>query len=214
MVEPSKRKVTNKLDDKGVVDVKAKQIVKKVKNKMDSPFISVQKEWSNKEHFTIPEDLLKGITEGLDFKRPSKIQAVAIPMFLKKDDNGEYEDLIAQSKNGSGKTGAFVIGSLLRVDPAIKKPQVVCFGHSRELVNQISEVYKLATKYSDITVKNLVDEVSKPTEHVLITTLGKLLSFSGRNKIDFSELRCVIFDEADSFFEQNRAEDELKNFAS
>lgn len=43
-------------------------------------------------------------------------------MFLKKDDNGEYEDLIAQSKNGSGKTGAFVIGSLLRVDPAIKKP--------------------------------------------------------------------------------------------
>ena len=72
-MESSKRKVVNKLDDKGVVDVKAKQIVKRVKNKMDSPFISVQKEWSNKEHFTIPEDLLKGITEGLDFKRPSKI---------------------------------------------------------------------------------------------------------------------------------------------
>jgi len=98
-------------------------------------------------------------------------------MFLKKDENGEYEDLIAQSKNGSGKTGAFTIGSLLRVDPTIKKTQVIVLGHTRELVNQIHEVYNLVTKFSDITVKNLVDSSSKPTEHVVITTIGKLLSF-------------------------------------
>ena len=42
-------------------------------------------------------------------------------MFLKKDEKGEYEDLIAQSKNGTGKTGALTIGSLLRIDPSIKK---------------------------------------------------------------------------------------------
>jgi superfamily II DNA/RNA helicase len=42
--------------------------------------------------------------------------------------------LIAQANNGSGKTGAFVIGSLMRVDPAIKQAQVIVIGQTRELV--------------------------------------------------------------------------------
>jgi ATP-dependent RNA helicase DDX19/DBP5 len=46
---------------------------------------------------------------------------------------GVHIDLIAQSKNGSGKTGAFTIGSVLRVDPKIPKPQVLCICHVREL---------------------------------------------------------------------------------
>ena len=127
-------------------------------------------------------------------------------MFLSKNEKGEFEDLIAQSKNGSGKTGAFSIGSCLRVDPSIKKIQVIVLGHTRELVNQIYEVYKQLTKFSNITVKNCVDEEGKPTEHILITTLGKLNSFSGRNKLDFSELRVMIVDEADSFFDSMKSE--------
>lgn len=51
-----------------------------------------------------------------------------------------------------------MIGSLLRVDPNIKKTQVIVLGHTRELVNQIFEVYKAVTKFSDITVKNCADE--------------------------------------------------------
>ena len=43
-------------------------------------------------------------------------------MIVTKNEKGEYENLIAQSKNGSGKTGAFTIASLLRVDAEIKKP--------------------------------------------------------------------------------------------
>jgi superfamily II DNA/RNA helicase len=43
--------------------------------------------------------------------------------------------LIAQAKNGAGKSGAFIIGSLMRVDPAIKQVQVIIIGHTRELVN-------------------------------------------------------------------------------
>jgi len=46
---------------------------------------------------------------------------------------GEYVNLIAQSKNGSGKTGAFAIGSVLRVDPKIPKTQVLVICHIREL---------------------------------------------------------------------------------
>jgi len=57
----------------------------------------------------------------LGFLKPSNIQAVAVPLIAKPIE-GEYFNLIAQSKNGSGKTGAFSIGSVLRIDPAIQKP--------------------------------------------------------------------------------------------
>jgi len=56
-------------------------------------------------------------------------------MIVKKNEEDKYDHLIAQSKNGSGKTGAFVIGSLLRVDPSNPKVQVIVLGHTRELVN-------------------------------------------------------------------------------
>ena len=50
------------------------------------------------------------------------------------DETKDYSALIAQAKNGAGKSGAFIVGSLLRIDPRIKKPQVVVAAHSRELV--------------------------------------------------------------------------------
>jgi superfamily II DNA/RNA helicase len=103
---------------------------------MKSPFVNQSREWDDKQYFNIPEDILKGIKEELQWENPSRIQSVAIPYILERDeDTKEYEDLIAQAKNGAGKTGAFVIGSLLRVDPAIKKLQIIAIGHTRELVN-------------------------------------------------------------------------------
>ena len=72
-----------------------KQLVSKVRNKLDSPFISQQKDWENEDHFAIPKDLLKGIIEGLEFKKPSKIQAVAIPMIVKKNQDGLFDNMIA-----------------------------------------------------------------------------------------------------------------------
>lgn len=116
--------------------------------------------------------------------------------------------IIAQSKNGTGKTGAFTIGSILRIDPKNPKLQVVAIGHTREMVNQISEVYKKLTKYSDITVDNAV-ESGKFGAHIVVCTLGKFIKFfDGRVKPDISALKCVVVDEADHFFsdKQNKAD--------
>jgi superfamily II DNA/RNA helicase len=137
---------------------------------------------------------------------------VAIPLIVQKNEEGGYDDLIAQSKNGSGKTGAFVIGSLIRVDPAIKKPQVIVFGHTRELVNQIAAVYAKAVAHApDYKVTNLVGEGAKdPKAQIIVTTLGKLKSsLQGKFKIDLSGLRCVVIDEADFFFEDQKNHTEL-----
>ncbi len=84
-----------------------------------SPFLSTKKSWDDEEEFQITPEIMKGITEELNFSKPSHIQAVAIPLIVKTDSEGIFNNLIAQSKNGSGKTGAFTIGSVLRIDPAL-----------------------------------------------------------------------------------------------
>jgi superfamily II DNA/RNA helicase len=112
MVESSKKTETEVIETHGILSKD------RTKN---NAFINYGKEWDNEEHFKIPPHILKGIYEGINFKNPSKIQAVAIPMIQKQDKDGFYENLVAQSKNGSGKTGAYAIGTLLRIDPTIKK---------------------------------------------------------------------------------------------
>ena len=72
----------------------------------------------------------------MKWEHPSKIQLRAIPFIAYPDDeSGNYENLIAQARTGSGMTGAFVIGSLMRVDKTIKQAQVIVVGHTRELVH-------------------------------------------------------------------------------
>ena len=100
------------------------QKVEMMKNKQSrnviSPFINQSKTWDD-EDLNIPEDLKDNIKKLLGFSMPSKIQAVAIPLIIGEVDKNIC-DLIAQSKNGSGKTGAFAIGTTLRVDRKILKP--------------------------------------------------------------------------------------------
>lgn len=95
-----------------------------------------------------------------------------MPLIAKPVD-GNYFNLIAQSKNGSGKTGAFSIGSVLRVSPEIIKPQVLVVAHVRELSSQIAEVYEKLCKFSEIRVSNFT-ATGKADAHIIVTTLGKL----------------------------------------
>jgi superfamily II DNA/RNA helicase len=81
--------------------------------------------------------------------------------------------LIAQSKNGTGKTGAFGIGSILRVDPSDQKVQLLVLAHTRELSIQIYNVYAALAKGTDIKVSNLV-ETGNTKAHVIVSTLGKI----------------------------------------
>ena len=111
-----------------VVEIEQKQINDHVKQKKVSPFVNQSVEWDDSA-LGIPAEIIKAIKEVLLWDNPSKIQSVAIPYVMSLD------HLIAQAKNGAGKSGSFTIGSLLRVDPSISKTQVIVIGHTRELVN-------------------------------------------------------------------------------
>lgn len=86
------------------------------------------------EELNLSPELLKGLYVEMKFERPSKIQAISLPMIL----SPPYKDLIAQAHNGSGKTTCFVLGMLSRVDPKLEAPQALCICPTRELAIQVS----------------------------------------------------------------------------
>ena len=75
-----------------------------------SPFISQAQDWDN-EHLNVPEQFRKNLQE-MGFLKPSKIQAATIPLAT----CAPFENLIVQAPAGSGKTGAFAVTTLMRVD--------------------------------------------------------------------------------------------------
>ncbi|XP_059595186.1 DEAD-box ATP-dependent RNA helicase 38 isoform X1 [Vitis vinifera] len=94
----------------------------------DTPYTSA----STFEDLNLSPELLRGIYSEMKFERPSKIQAISLPMIL----TPPYKNLIAQAHNGSGKTTCFVLGMLSRVDPKLQVPQALCICPTRELAIQ------------------------------------------------------------------------------
>ena len=78
------------------------------------------------DELNISENLLRGIY-GYGFEKPSMIQHKAIPVL------SSGKDVIAQAQSGTGKTGAFSIGSLCNVDETLRHTQVIVLSPTREL---------------------------------------------------------------------------------
>jgi len=125
-----------------------------------------------------------------------------------------HKHLIAQAKNGSGKTGAFTIGSVLRVDRKNPKTQVILIVNTRELCNQIHAVYEKICKGTGITVTNFCLETKSPGQ-IVCGTHGKMEPMlKGRKPMDLSALKCIVVDEADVFFNDERNFSSLQNIAN
>src|SRR2546430_1195419 len=89
------------------------------------------------------ENLLRGIY-GYGFEKPSRIQSLAIPPII------QGRDVIAQSQAGTGKTGAFTIAVLSRIDETKNYPQAIIVSNTRELSDQINSVVFDIGKYMGI----------------------------------------------------------------
>lgn len=146
------------------------------------------------ETLGVSEKLRQGLIE-MNFIRPSKIQASTFPLIMKKP----YSHLLAQSHNGSGKTGAFGLGTLSRIDETSSTIQAVVFAHTRELVNQIVDVLSKMAKYTNIKV-TAIDKANKKCEagHVVVITPGTFdTTFLQRKMYDIKHIRVLVLDEAD-----------------
>ncbi|POO01838.1 DEAD-box ATP-dependent RNA helicase [Trema orientale] len=165
----------------------------------DTPYTSA----STFEELNLSEDLLKGLYVEMKFLKPSKIQAITLPMIL----TPPHKDLIAQAHNGSGKTTCFVLGMLSRVNPKLKAPQAICVCPTRELAIQNLEVLRKMGRYTGITAECAVPMDStnytpinrRPpvSAQVVIGTPGTIKKWMSYKKLGASYVKILVFDEAD-----------------
>ncbi|RKP07575.1 P-loop containing nucleoside triphosphate hydrolase protein [Thamnocephalis sphaerospora] len=150
------------------------------------------------EELYLKRELLMGIFEA-GFERPSPIQEESIPIAL------TGRDILARAKNGTGKTAAFVIPSLEKVQPRKSKIQALLLVPTRELALQTSQVCKTLGKHLNIevmvttggtTLKDDIMRLAQPV-HILVGTPGRILDLASKGVADFSECPTFVMDEAD-----------------
>jgi len=163
----------------------------------------VVQEYPTFDEMDFSENILRGIYAH-GFTKPSSIQTKAImPMKNRRD-------IIAQAQSGTGKTGAFVIGSLTQVDESIKKPQVLILVHVRELAEQIAKVATNLGQYMKLNVLTAVggnpvrDDIRAldAGAQFIVGTPGRVYDLMSRNALNTNEIRVLIMDEADQMLEE------------
>ncbi|KAG0223648.1 RNA helicase required for poly(A+) mRNA export [Actinomortierella wolfii] len=152
------------------------------------------------EELGLHEDLLKGIYD-MKFAKPSKIQERALPLLL----SNPPKNMIAQSQSGTGKTAAFTLTLLSRINYDLEAPQALVMSPSRELARQTTEVIQEMGKYTKVKVFQAIkDEAmpSKVTAHVIVGTPGTVSDMIKRRYMDARNVRLFILDEADNMLDQ------------
>ena len=131
---------------------------------------------------------------------PTQIQGITISLII------SGQNVVAQSKNGSGKTGSFVIGTLCRIDKTNPGLQAICVSHTRELSQQNFLVFEQFARDSGIVIGQCEKGAQPPKCQVLCLTFGTLRNFS-RNPSNISQVKILVYDECDFLF----GKDESRN---
>jgi ATP-dependent RNA helicase DDX19/DBP5 len=164
------------------------------------------------------EGILKGIYS-MNFKKPSKIQEKALPLLLRNPP----ANMIAQSQSGTGKTAAFVITILSRLDYTKPlQPQALCLAPSRELARQIEGVVKSIGQFVEgltiqAAVPGAVERNTKVQSMVVVGTPGTVMDLIKRRQFDASQMKVLCLDEADNMLDQQGLGDQclrVKQFVS
>lgn len=136
----------------------------------------------------------------LGFTKPTPIQSSGIPILL------AGRDLIGQAQTGSGKTAAFALPILQRIELEKRGVQALVLCPTRELSAQVArEVRKLGRRYAGLSVLEVVGGQPGRTQrealergvHCVVGTPGRVLDHLQRGSLDASGLRTVVLDEAD-----------------
>ena len=147
----------------------------------------------------LPDTLLAAI-ETLGYERPSPIQAMSIPPALLG------KDLVGLSATGSGKTAAFTLPALAKLDVNLAYPQVLILCPTRELAVQVcEEVHRLGAKMNGLHATPVyggapIDRQLRALRsgaQLVVGTPGRLLDHLRRGSFDASRIKMAILDEAD-----------------
>ncbi|KAL8673978.1 MAG: hypothetical protein Q9168_001621 [Polycauliona sp. 1 TL-2023] len=159
------------------------------------------------EDLGVDANILKGIYE-MRFTKPSKIQERALPLLLANPPT----NMIGQSQSGTGKTAAFVLNILIRLDlstpEARRRPQAMVLAPSRELARQIHGVIHVMGRY----VEGLQIASSIPADRenrgkmldgqIIVGTPGTTMDLIKKRLINPAGIKVLVLDEADNMLDQ------------
>ena len=158
----------------------------------------------------LSDEVLKTLNE-LGFETPTEIQQKSIPMLLTTD-----RDFIGLAQTGTGKTAAFGLPLLERIDTELKATQALVLAPTRELGKQIAEQLSTFGKYLDkvntlcvyggASISTQIKALKK-TQHVIIATPGRLIDLINRKSVKLNQLKFLVLDEADEMLNMGFKED-------
>lgn len=160
------------------------------------------------DKFQLSPEILKGIQD-LGFEEPSPIQTECIPAVLRG------EDVIGQAQTGTGKTAAFGIPVLERIDPTYNQVQSIILAPTRELAIQVSEELRRIGRpkrvktlpiYGGQAIGRQIKALQQGV-HVVIGTPGRLLDHLRRGTLKANHVEMIVLDEADEMLDMGFIED-------
>ncbi|KAI8368053.1 P-loop containing nucleoside triphosphate hydrolase protein [Blakeslea trispora] len=164
----------------------------------NSPLYSVK----SFEQLGLSPELLKGLY-AMKFSKPSKIQERALPLLI----GNPPKNMIGQSQSGTGKTAAFVLTMLTRINTGVNVPQAICLAPSRELARQIMDVVEAMSKFTNITTKLVVKDSLRRNEsvqsQVIVGTPGSVGDVIKRRLLPVNAVKIFVLDEADNMLDQD-----------
>ncbi len=145
--------------------------------------------------------LLRKAVEELGFENPMPVQERVIPRLL-----GDAHDIIALAQTGTGKTAAFGLPLLQRIDSAVNKPQALILAPTRELCLQIGSdladfskyipQVKVLPVYGGSSIESQIRGLKKGVQ-VIVATPGRLIDLIKRGVVKLGDVHTVVLDEAD-----------------
>uniref|UniRef100_A0A8D0CDS9 RNA helicase n=1 Tax=Scleropages formosus TaxID=113540 RepID=A0A8D0CDS9_SCLFO len=157
------------------------------------------------EDYCLKRELLMGIFE-MGWEKPSPIQEESIPIAL------SGRDILARAKNGTGKSGAYLIPLLERIDLKKDCIQALVIVPTRELALQVSQICIQVSKHmGGVKVMattggtNLRDDIMRldETVHVVIATPGRILDLIKKGVAKVDQVQMIVLDEADKLLSQD-----------
>jgi len=157
----------------------------------------------------IDDRVLRALSD-VGYETPSPIQAATIPALL------EGRHVVGLAQTGTGKTAAFAVPILSRIDLSQKNPQALILAPTRELALQVSEAFgKYAHYLPGLHVLPIYGGQSYGVQlgglrrgaHIVVGTPGRVIDHLEKRTLDLSELRFLVLDEADEMLQMGFQED-------
>lgn len=174
--------------------------------------MNINKEESNIktfDQFELNENLLKAV-KGLGYETPSAIQEKTIPIIL------DGRDIIGQAQTGTGKTAAFALPMLEKIDPKNKRVQALILTPTRELAIQVAEAIHSYAKYlGRVRILPVYggQSIGQQIRHlrrgaqIVVGTPGRVMDHLRRETMKIADLKVMVLDEADEMLRMGFIDD-------